>query len=207
MAASPTIEVHPTGKSPILCTGPKPQEALCEAGHILEYLSNTYSEGMWAPDKEDQNRDAFFERFANTSVLHKVMSTRITLRTCVIRLTTSEQTDSVLILEVPTQIFPLGLGYFGYFWYLPMVMRFKQDLRTLYQFLEDNLSEEKPWFAGKRRGLADFNMIWAMDLGSQRGYFDGKAFPKTQNWLERVHGLPAYQRALEKGGKFNLKTF
>lgn len=90
MEAFPTIEVHPTGKSPILCIGPKPEEALCEAGHILEYLSDTYAEGMWAPDKEDQNRDALFERFANASVLHKVMNTSITLRTCAIRLTTSE---------------------------------------------------------------------------------------------------------------------
>ncbi|RVX71280.1 hypothetical protein B0A52_04854 [Exophiala mesophila] len=187
MNAYPTKEAHPTGKAPILCIGPKPEEALAEAGHILAYLAKTYAEGMWAPDKEDQDRDAFFERFANASVLHK--------------------TDALLILEVPAQVYPLFLGYLGYFWYIPMMRRFKSDLKTLYKFMEDSLSDEKPWFAGKRRGLADFNAIWAMDIGSQRGYFDGKAFPKLQNWLDRVHALPAYQRALEKGGKFNVKKF
>lgn len=73
--------------------------------------------------------------------------------------------------------------------------------------MEDALSDAKPWFSGKRHGLADFNMIFAMDVASQRGYFVGERYPKVQGWLGRVHGLEGYKRALEKGGRYDLVGF
>ena len=68
----PTKEVSPLGKSPVFCVGPKPEQALSEARLILQYLSDTYSNGMWEPSTEDRTRDAFFQEFANSSLLAKV---------------------------------------------------------------------------------------------------------------------------------------
>lgn len=67
-----TKEVHPLGKSPVLCIGPKPDEALTEARLVLQYLSDTYSKGIWQPTDEDRQRDIFFQEFANASILAKV---------------------------------------------------------------------------------------------------------------------------------------
>lgn len=69
---SPTKEVHPLGKAPVLCIGPNPEQALTEARLILQYLSDTYSKGIWEPIAEDKQRDIFFQEFANASVLAKV---------------------------------------------------------------------------------------------------------------------------------------
>lgn len=67
-----TKEVHPLGKSPVLCIGPKPEQALTEARLVLQYLSDTYSKALWEPDEEDKARDVFFQEFANVSLLVKV---------------------------------------------------------------------------------------------------------------------------------------
>lgn len=68
----PTKEVHPLGKSPVLCIDPTPEGALTEARLILQYLSDTYSHGEWEPSPEDKARDTFFQEFANGSLLAKV---------------------------------------------------------------------------------------------------------------------------------------
>lgn len=67
-----TKEAHPLGKSPVLCIGPKPEQALTEARLVLQYLSDTYSKGIWQPVSEDKDRDIFFQEFANQSLLAKV---------------------------------------------------------------------------------------------------------------------------------------
>lgn len=104
-------------------------------------------------------------------------------------------------------MYPFGIKHFAGLFSWPFKNHFLNDIKLYYQYMEDALSDEKPWFGGKKRGLADFNMIFGMDMASQRGYFDGKKYPKVQGWLDRIHALPAYKRALEKGGKYNLKSF
>lgn len=69
-----TKEVHPLGKSPVFCIGPRPEEALTEARLVLQCLSDTYSQGIWEPDAEDKARDVFWQEFANASLLTKVLA-------------------------------------------------------------------------------------------------------------------------------------
>lgn len=117
------------------------------------------------------------------------------------------QVDFTLMFDLPHQAYPFGIRHLTSIPYLPFKWHMLSDLKLYYQYMEDALSDEKPWFTGTSHGLADFNMIFPMDMASQRGYFDGKLFPKVQEWLDRIHALPAYKRALEKGGKYNLYTF
>jgi glutathione S-transferase len=84
---------------------------------------------------------------------------------------------------------------------------YKEMLVRPFKLMEDALSEERPWFAGERLGQADLLMSWPMDMAFQRGYFDVSLYPKVAEWLKRVHERPAYKRALEKGGSYNLITF
>ncbi|KAL6245504.1 hypothetical protein RBB50_007503 [Rhinocladiella similis] len=193
-------KVHPLGKSPVLAIGPKPEEILSEARLILQYLYDTYARdgggsgggaGLWTPSSEqDRARDAFFQEFANSSLLAKV--------------------DFILISELPSTLYPWGLRHVAGLFSWPFRRHFMNDINLFFQYMEDALSEgdgAKPWFGGATRGLSDFLTIFPMDMASQRGYFDGAKYPKVQDWLDRVHALPAYKRALDKGGKYNLKTF
>lgn len=65
-------KIHPLGKSPILSIGPKPEQQLTEARLILQYLSDTYSKGLWEPTEDDKARDVFFQEFANRSLQMRV---------------------------------------------------------------------------------------------------------------------------------------
>ena len=57
--------------------------------------------------------------------------------------------------------------------------------------MENALSEERPWFAGEKVGLADFLLSFPMDMAEQRKYLDAGKYPRVVGWLKRVHERPA----------------
>ena len=84
---------------------------------------------------------------------------------------------------------------------------FMNDLTVIYQLLEDALSEERPWSSGKKLGLADLTMIFPMDRATGGGCIQLEKYPKLAKWHDTVINRPAYKRALEKGGPYDLATF
>jgi glutathione S-transferase len=194
-------KLFPLGKSPILTLettdgSPPPTVqiipgVLTEARLILQWLADAYSNGIWIPEsEEDKRRDIFFQEFSNSTMTHKM--------------------DSVLLFEVLQQNLPFGLkhvvGLLGLV-FRPIVWNIKKDHVDIFQLMDDSLSEEKPWFAGMKIGLADFNMAFGMDMAVQRGYFQGCAYPKVAAWHKRITERPAYKKALENGGRYDLVKF
>jgi glutathione S-transferase len=190
--------VFPLGKSPIITLEPIDDgldktyqilpNTLTEARLILQFISDNYSNGIWVPESEDDKlRDTFFQEFANSTVLAKV--------------------DSVLLFEVIPMMLPFPFKYLTLLMVKPIKMYFMKDQYIIYQILEDALSEERPWFAGQKLGLADFNMSFAMDMAVQRDYFDAQKFPKVAKWHDAVVNRPAYQTALVTGGAYDLKNW
>jgi glutathione S-transferase len=188
--------VFPLGKSPILTLEPvdgSPDKTyqilpntLTEARLILQFISDNYSNGIWVPEsEEDKMRDIFFQEFANSTVLFKV--------------------DAINLFEVIPMMLPFPFQYLTLLMVKPIKMYFSSDMHTIFQILEDALSEERPWFAGKKLGLSDFNMSFAMDIAVQKGYFDMKKYPKLAKWHDTVLNRPAYQTALVTGGVYDLK--
>jgi glutathione S-transferase len=161
---------------------------LTEARLILHFISDHYTDGIWIPEsEEDKARATFFQEFANGSLLTKV--------------------DNIITFEViPTMMF-FPLRQLTLLMVLPIRNHFMNDLTVIYQLLEDALSEERPWFSGKKLGLADFNMIFPMDEAIGRGYIQLEKYPKLAKWHDTVINRPAYKRALEKGGPYDLATF
>ena len=161
---------------------------LTEARLILHFISDHYTDGIWIPEsEEDKARATFFQEFANSSLLTKV--------------------DNIITFEViPTMLF-FPLRQLTVLMVLPIRNNFMNDLTVIYQLLEDALSEERPWFSGKKLGLADFNMIFPMDEAIGRGYIQLEKYPKLTKWHDTVINRPAYKRALEKGGLYDLATF
>ena len=161
---------------------------LTEARLILQFISDNYTDGIWIPEsEEDKARATFFQEFANGSLLAKV--------------------DNIVTFEViPTMLF-FPLRQLTLLMVLPIRNHFMNDLTVGYQLLEDALSEERPWFSGKKVGLADFNMIFPIDMAVGRGYIQLTKYPKLAEWHDIVINRPAYRRALEKGGPYDLATF
>jgi len=70
------------------------------------------------------------------------------------------------------------------------------------QFMEGELAK-RTWFAGTEFTAADIQVSFVLEAASARGGLDEK-YPKLANFLKKIHARPAYQRGLERGGKYEL---
>lgn len=186
--------VHPLGKSPTLTIDADADAAdqkpltITETRIILQYIADHYSNGIWTPrTAEDKARDAFWQEFASSTL---VMKNSLTL------------TFEIVPLHTPWLFRPLASAIF-----LPIANVFKREMPDIYRLLEEALSDEKPWFAGEKIGLADFVMSFPIDTAVARGYFEARKYPRVMGWRERVHARPAFKRMLEKGGSYDFVTF
>lgn len=57
------------------------------------------------------------------------------------------------------------------------------------------------WFAGERFTAADIQMSFPVEAAASRA---GGDRPRMKAFLEKIHARPAYQRALERGGPYDL---
>jgi glutathione S-transferase len=196
------LKVSPMGKSPILTVEgldgkPLPNVqvidgVLMETRLILDFIADNYGgRELWEPETDtDKRRDIYFQEFANNSLLERV--------------------DMPLVFEV----IPLALGFplkqiLGLI-FNPIAKILLDFTTEHFKHMESELSEEKPWFAGKKMGISDFCMEFPVSIAVGRGYLDGKKYPKIKAWHDRVLALPAYHKALEKGGgktKYDLAMF
>lgn len=76
------------------------------------------------------------------------------------------------------------------------------QLKQHMAFWEGELTKSE-WFAGAQFSAADIQMSFPLEAAAARAGLDMN-YPKAVAWLERIHTRPAYQRALEKGGPYQL---
>ncbi len=62
----------------------------------------------------------------------------------------------------------------------------------------------RPWFAGDAFTAADIQMSFPVEAFAARGGLDAIKAPKLFAWLQRIHARPAYRKAIEVGGPFEL---
>ncbi|ORY03554.1 hypothetical protein BCR34DRAFT_627274 [Clohesyomyces aquaticus] len=190
--------IHSIGKSPILTLETTDGQApptfqvlpgvLSESKLILKFLSEEFGKGLWEPESEEErNRDLFFAELGTATLTLKV--------------------DFAMLFQVTAALLPWGLRHMLQVLVSPVTNYFVGDLQPVFETLENALSEERPWFGGRKLGLSDFNVVFGLEMADQRGYFDGKKWPRLREWLERVHGRGAYKRAREEGGKYDLVNF
>jgi glutathione S-transferase len=75
------------------------------------------------------------------------------------------------------------------------------NLRRQMAFMEADLAGG-PWFAGTQFSAADIQMSFPVEAANARGALAADT-PRLKDWLVRAHARPAYQRALERGGKYD----
>ena len=76
------------------------------------------------------------------------------------------------------------------------------NLQRQLDYMESELGRNE-WFAGPAFSAADIQMSFPLEAASARGGLDAGR-PRLWGFLQRIHARPAYQRALEKGGKYEL---
>jgi glutathione S-transferase len=184
MLAPPELRrVHPLGKSPVVSDG---AEVLAESGAILEYLADKYSAGRLAPAPGTPERLRytywmhFAEGTAQPSLLLKLLFDRI--KTAPMPFFARPIARRIADQALATYVGP--------------------NLERHLDFMEAELGRDE-WFAGPRFTAADVQMSFPVEVSRMRGGLDERR-PKLMAFLEKIHARPAYQRALERGGKYEL---
>ncbi|MDX1518042.1 MAG: glutathione binding-like protein, partial [Woeseiaceae bacterium] len=77
-----------------------------------------------------------------------------------------------------------------------------RNVQTNLAFMEQSLADAD-WFSGARMTAADIQMSFPVEAAEVRARLDPD-YPRLQGFLDRIRARPAYQRALEKGGPYEL---
>lgn len=184
MLAPPELkEVHPLGKSPVITDG---DITVAESGAIIDYLIDSYdAQHQLVPPRGSAafRRYRYWLHYAEGSAMPPL----------VMRLIFSRLGKP----PVPALIRPIGrkLGEGVKDQFLDPQIRQHLD------FWESELAEF-PWFAGEQFTAADIQMSFPLLALEARGGFGDR--PHVQDCLARMRERPAYQRAMERGGAFNL---
>lgn len=185
MYAPPELaRVHPLGKSPVITEG---EVTVAESGAIVEYLLDDHDrEGRLRPPPgtPERRRFTYWLHFAEGSAMPPLLMKLVF--------------DQVRKAKVPFFVKPIVRGVAE-----KVTTSFiAPNLARQFRFMEDELAQ-RPWFAGDSFSAADIQMSFPLEAAAARGGLDD-AFPKLMDWLQRIHARPAYHRALQAGGPYEL---
>jgi glutathione S-transferase len=76
------------------------------------------------------------------------------------------------------------------------------NLETHLDFMESELGKST-WFAGEELTAADIQMSFPIEAARSRGGLNGSR-PRLMSFLQRIESRPAYKRALERGGPYQI---
>jgi glutathione S-transferase len=183
LAPPELVQVHPLGKLPVIRDGAL---TLAESGAIIEYLLQRYGGGRLvpAPDSHEWIRYLYWMHYCEGSAM-PVLLLKVVF-------------DQIEAARVPFFLRPLTRGLAGH------VKRslVQPQLDRHLDFLEAELGEH-PWFAGDELTAADLHMSFPIQAAAARAGLDGGR-PKLMAFLARIEARPAYLRAIERGGPYQL---
>jgi glutathione S-transferase len=173
--------IHPLGKSPVITDD---GTTVAESGAIVEYLIERYAHGRLIPPARSPERLRytywlhFAEGSAMTPLLLKLLFTRIE------------------VAPMPFFAKPIARAIAG----KVQATYIDPNLARHLDFMETELSARE-WFAGEEFSAADIQMSFPVELSRTRGGLDEKR-PRLMRFLERIHAMPSYKRAVAAGGAY-----
>ena len=184
MLAPPELKrVHPLGKSPVIT---EDGNTVAESGAIVEYLVERHGTGRLAPrpGTPEHLRYNYWLHYAEGSAMLPLLLKLIFGR--------------VETAPAPFFIRPIIKGI------VKQVSHgfIDPQLKLHLDYIEAELGKSE-WFVGNEFSAADIQMSFPLEAAAVRGGTDTSR-PKSKAFLERIHARPAYQRALEKGGNYEL---
>ncbi|MEM9455173.1 MAG: glutathione S-transferase [Myxococcota bacterium] len=177
-------KLHPLGKSPVVTDGG--EIVLAESGAIVEHLVEHHGQGRLRPEPgtEAHRRYRFWLHYAEGSLMPPLL-----IRFIFNRLKTAPL-PFFLKPVIKGIVSKVDQNYTG-----PEIVRHVE-------FIEGELGQHQ-WFAGDDFSAADVQMSFPLEALAVRGGLS-RPHPKIDAFLRRIHARPAYQKALERGGPYEL---
>jgi glutathione S-transferase len=183
LAPPELLSVHPLGKAPVIQDG---DLTLAESGAIIEYILERYGNGRMEPAAGTP------ERVRYLYWLHYTEGTAMPL------LLLHVIFDQIEKAKVPFFIRPVTRGIAGRL----KQMLVEPQLTRNYDMMEAELGKSE-WFAGPQLTAADVHISFALEAAASRSGLD-RRWPRLTSWLDRIHTRPAWVRAVERGGPYQL---
>ncbi|MEM7708506.1 MAG: glutathione S-transferase [Pseudomonadota bacterium] len=181
LAPQALFDVHPLGKSPVITDD---DVTVAETGAIFEYIMDQYADGRLRPGDDAAAKRAY------TYWLHYAEGTIMPLMVM-----------SLIFNKIETAPMP--------FFVKPIAKGIVREVNKSYlgpnldrnlDFIEVSLSQST-WFTGEGMTAVDILMSFPIEAAAARGgLLDDR--PKMKAFLTRIGTLPAYRRALERGGDY-----
>lgn len=179
--------IHPLGKSPVITDG---NLTIAESGAIIEYLVETYghlgkgdvAQLLPPAGSEAYRLCRFWMHYAEGSLMPPLLVGLIFAR----------------VRKAPWPVRPIARAiasqvhksYTG------------PELDNHLAFVEASLAKS-PFFAGDELTAADVQMVFPVD--GAMTHQDPARYPATAAWLAKMKARPAWTRALERGGPYDLR--
>jgi glutathione S-transferase len=183
LAPASLREVHPLGKSPVITDG---ELNLAESGAIIEYLVKRYGNGRLvpAPDTPEHLRYTYWLHYAEGSAMPPLLLNLVF--------------DQIEKNPMPFFVRPIAKS---------IVNRVKSSFiePQIIQHLDYMEAEigKNAWFAGNEFTAADIQISFPLEAATARAGLNASR-PKLIAFLNRIHSRPAYKKALERGGTYEL---
>ena len=184
MLAPPELrQVHPLGKSPVITDG---GNTLAESGAIIEYLAERYGAGRLAPapGTPEYLRYRYWLHFSEGSAQPPLL-----LKLLFDRIKTGPM--PFFARPIARKIADTALAAYV----LP-------NLERNLDYMEAELGKSE-WFAGSAFSAADIQLSFPLEAARMRAGLN-ESRPRLMAFLDKIHARPAYQRAIERGGKYDL---
>jgi glutathione S-transferase len=184
LLAPPSLRaIHPLGKSPVVVDG---EHVLAESGAVLEYLVERYDTALAfapSPNTPERLRYRYWMHYAEGSAMPPMLLSLVFSR----------------LKKAPMPFFvrPIARGIAD-----KALSGFVAPQVKLHLDYMENELNRQPWFAGEAFSAADIQMSFPVEAAAARAGME--KYPHLQSFLQRIHKRPAYQRALEQGGPFDL---
>ena len=184
MLAPPELrQVHPLGKSPVI---EEDGMTLAESGAIIDYLAQRHGEGRFVPadGTPERLRYTYWLHYAEGSAMPPLLLKLIFNR--------------IRNAKMPFFARPIAKAIANN----AMKSFIDPQINTHLDFMEGELGKSE-WFAGDQFSAADIQMSFPLEAAAARGGLN-ESRPRLMAFLARIHARPAYQRALERGGDYQL---
>jgi glutathione S-transferase len=175
-------QVHPLGKAPAVVDAGR---TLAESGAILETLVERHGAGRLVPAAGTAERERYthWMHYAEGSAMPAL----------VLRLIFSQMPRQPMPALARPVVRALARNVVDTF----VQPQIDQHL----DYMESELSKAT-WFAGADFTAADIQMSFPIEAAAAGGSVDGR--PNLRAYLQRIRERPAYRRAVDKGGPYDL---
>lgn len=174
--------IHPLGKSPVVTDN---GNTIAESGAILDYIIGTYGNGRLIPQADTP------ERLRYTYWLHYAEGSAMTPLLLKLLFTLMPKRAPALLRPLVRKVSNQALSTLV-----------NPQLKQHMAYWEGELGKSE-WFAGSEFSGADIQMSFPLEAAAARGGLED-GHPRCVAFLERIHARPAYARALEKGGPYEV---